>query len=112
MIKITHFRFLLPKSIINLIPNNSPNFDPLESVNKEWIDKYNTLNFRKTLFFKGPLLYNDFVKACPVLSTKNCVKKFLHEYQSMGDPNVWESNNNILANISGPRRSDRTANFQ
>ena len=50
MIKITRFRFLLPKSIIDLIPNNSPNFDPLESVNKEWIDKYNTLNFRKSLF--------------------------------------------------------------
>ena len=112
MIKITRFKFLLPKSIIKLIPNNSPNFDPLESVHKEWMDKYNTLNFRKTLFFKGPLLYNDFVKACPVLSAKNCVKKFLLEYQSMGDPNVWESSNNILANISGPRRSERTANVQ
>ena len=76
MIKITRFKFLLPKSIIKLIPNNSPNFDPLESVHKDWMDKYNTLNFRKTLFFKGPLLYNDFMKACPVLSAKNCVKNF------------------------------------
>ena len=64
MIKITRFRFLLTKSIIKLIPNYSPNFDPSESVHKEWMDKYNTLNFRKTLFFKGSL-YNDFMRACP-----------------------------------------------
>ena len=73
------------------------------------MDKYNTLNFMKTLFFKGTLLYNDFMKACPVLSAKNCVKKFLLECQSMGDPNDWESSNNILANIGGPRRSERIA---
>ena len=110
MIKIIRFRSLLPKSIIKLIPNNSLNFDQLESVNKEWIDKYNTLNYRKPYFSRD--LYNEFVKACPALSTKNFVEQFIHECQSMGDPNVWESNNNILANISGPRRSDRTANFR
>ena len=107
MIKVTRFRLLLPKSIAKLIPNNSPNFDPSESVHQEWMHKYNTLNFRKTLFFKGPLLYNDFMKACPVLSAKNSIKIFLLEYQSKGDPNDWEPSNNILSNISGPRKSER-----
>ena len=50
MIKITRFRFLLPKSIVKLIPNNSPNFYPSESVHQEWMDKYNTLNFIKNIF--------------------------------------------------------------
>ena len=112
MIKITRFRFLLPKSIGKLIPNNSPNFNPTESVHQEWMNKYTTLNFRNTLFFKGPILFNDFMKACPAVLAKNCVKKFLLEYQSKGDPNDWESSNNILFNINGPRRSERNAKFQ
>ena len=112
MIKITRFRFLIPNSIAKLVPNNSPNFNLSESVQQEWMDKYNTINFRKTLFFKGPLLYKDFMETCPVLTVKNCVKKFLLEYQSKGDPNDWECTNNILANISGPRSSERKSNVR
>ena len=52
------------------------------------------------------------MKACPAVLAKNSVKNFLIEYQSKGDPNDWESSNNILFNISGPRRSERNAKFQ
>ena len=42
-----------------------------------------------------------------VCSHKSRVKKFLLEYQSEGDPEDWHSSNNILVNISGPRKSAR-----
>ena len=38
------------------------------------------------------------------------VKKSLLEYQSESDPEDYQSSNNILVNISGPRKSARNVN--
>ena len=38
---------------------------------------------------------------------KKHVKQFLIDNQSNGNPNEWEANNNIIVNISGPRKLTR-----
>ena len=73
MSKVTNVKGILPTSIENLIPANAPNFnfkfrDSLTS-SKEipmcqtWLENYNSISYRKSLFFRGPLLYNDFLES-------------------------------------------------
>ena len=70
MTKVTNIKGMLPTSIENLMPANAPNFnfkfrEILMSPNKvptcqNWLENYNSITYRKSIFFKGPLLYKDF----------------------------------------------------
>ena len=72
MSKITNVKGMLPTSIKNLIPANAPNFnfkfrESLTSSSETpmcqtWLQNYNSISYRKSLFFRGPLLYKEFFK--------------------------------------------------
>ena len=113
--KVLRFSSEIPQSIRNLIPPNSPSHHASHETNIDWLDTYGTAQFRNTIFFKGPLLHNDYTKSCPTIYSachninvyKKHVKQFLIDNQSNGNPNEWEANNNIIVNISGPRKLTR-----
>ena len=116
MTKVTDFPLMQPTSINSTFPENAPNFNVLRDVAGAWLDKYNTLCYRDSIFFKGPMLYADYKQLNTELlpynlhslhSHKNCIKQILIEYQCKGDPEEWLPSNNILVNISGPRKSAR-----
>ena len=130
MSKITNVKGMLPTSIENLFPANAPNFnfkfrDSLTS-SKEipmcqtWLENYNSISYRKSLFFRGPMLYKEFFREYQKqelgllifnreksYSSKNTITKFLVKCQSSGDPDDWQVNNNFLDTVSGPRTSNR-----
>ena len=118
MTKTTNFPSTQPKSINQLFPENAPHFNYSCEVSSTWLETYNTLCYRNSIFFKGPMLYADYktlnTELLPygqtLYSHKSRIKKFLLEYQSEGDPDEWHFSNNILVNISGPRKSVRNMN--
>ena len=115
MTKIIKFQSTLPKSICDIFKEFSIELEQISDIPNTWLDKYNTNNYRNSIFFKAPMLYLDYrslnvdeIPQCETINPhKRFVKKVLLEYQSSGDTNEWESSNNILINISGPRSSKR-----
>ena len=115
MSKIHMFVSNTPQSIRKLIPPNSPSHNASHNAEVDWIDIYCTAHYRNTIFFKGPLLHNDFVNKCPtvygacknITSYKKHTKQFLIDVQADGDIIEWEAKNNILVNINGPRKLTR-----
>ena len=113
--KVLRFSSEIPKSIKDLIPKNSPSHSVCHEVSNDWLDTYGTAQYRNTVFFKGPLLHNDYVNACPAIysachninSYKKNAKNFLLQKQSDGSSHEWEAKNNILVHISGPRKMTR-----
>ena len=91
-----------------------------------WLEKYNALCYRNSIFFKDPILYADYKRLNTELLP--CVYRattiwtnFLFSQeprqkipsrilQSESDPEDWHSSNNILVNISGPYKSARNVN--
>ena len=67
--KIVRLTSDIPSSIRKLIPPNSPSHSPLNELVPERLNVYGTPNYRSTLFFKGPLLHNDFANACPLIDS-------------------------------------------
>ena len=57
MHKIKNFPNSLPLSVLDTIipvaPLDSLNYDTC----KDWLDKFGTISYRKSIFFKGPLIY-------------------------------------------------------
>ena len=78
--------------IRKLIPPNFPSHSPLHESVSEWLNVYGSPNYRNTVFFKGPLLHNDFANACPLIFSvcktvslyKTHAKKFLLQKQACG----------------------------
>ena len=118
MTKVTNIKGMLPASIEKLMPANAPNFnfkfrEILMSPNKvptcqNWLENYNSITYRKSIFFKGPLLYKDFFEEFQkeglgiilfnrenLVSCKKAITKFLVRCQSDGDPNEWQVTNNF-----------------
>ena len=60
MTKATDFRLAQPVSINNTFLENAPNFNYSHDVDSAWLEKYNTLCYRNSIFFKGPMLYADY----------------------------------------------------
>ena len=58
MHRIKYFQSTVPRSIINLFPDNMPNHTSnLNHDNSsEWLNTYSKRGFRSSIFFKGPLL--------------------------------------------------------
>ena len=118
MHKVSLFPKLLPQSLKNTIPGNAPTTiagDDTYEEYSDWLEKFGSLTYRNSLFYKGPLLYIDnkfngtrSPSACLSMKIfKNNVKNSLIKQQSSGEENEWLPNNFALYNIIGLRRSAR-----
>ena len=113
MYKCRHFPNSLPVSICNLIPKTIPNFDDNINDCGPWVDNFNTIIFRPSFFYKGPLLAitkenADAISASSILSIdlyKTYVKKMLIEQQSLGSDSEWPEF--LLNKIPGLRKFAR-----
>ncbi|MCP4492114.1 MAG: hypothetical protein GY820_33125 [Gammaproteobacteria bacterium] len=113
MHKIRHLPNTLPISISNTVPTNIPDLGATHETNQEWQNLYGNNYYKKSVFFKGPLLAisdsNISITTLPSLFSlniyKNSAKNFLLAQQYEGDSNEWP--NFLLYNIQGLRRSTR-----
>ena len=122
---IYYFPETLPRSIVQLISPGAPS--PALPTNEciTWYNDYNTIPYKKTVYFKGSLLYmdiihNNYIEAIhnthnhhtngQIMSRKafkNWCKHYLHKIQSDGNEQEWESGNFKLYQIKGIRRYER-----
>ena len=115
MHKVHKFTEFIPVSVSETISANAPCLDSDHVTCQEWLDIFGTSIYRKSIFFKGPLIYVDpEASKIDVTTTffsfnsyKTSAKKLLLELQKKGDANQWDSNNFLLYNINGLRRSAR-----
>ena len=113
MHKIKHLPTTLPISINNTIPSNIPDLGATHETNQEWLNLYGNNYYRKTIFFKGPLIAisdsNISITTLPTLFSlkiyKNSAKRFVLAQQNEGDSDEWP--NLLLYKIQGLRRSTR-----
>ena len=110
---------ILPFSVLQTIPPNAPVPGSTHETCTAWLDIYGTDTFKKSIFFKGPLLYNELscklntnntlINDCRTLySFKNIIKKHLLATQKEGDSEIW--NNFKIYHTPGLRKSSRTKN--
>lgn len=106
----------LPQTIQQLIPPDAPTPSAPVDYTSSWYETYNSHPYNKSIFFKGPILYNDIVNSNPELNlpaishvtVKNRTKKYLLNIQKTGDTEEWnESTHFKLIALNGLRRSDR-----
>ena len=117
MHKHKNFKSLLPQSINEIFPNNTPNYGSSFEENSDWLSVYNCPEFRRSVFYKGPMLaisdLNISKIVCPssVISLsiyKKSAKRVLLELQN-GDNDTHDWPPFILYNLPGLRHSNRTA---
>ena len=123
---IYYFPETLPRSIVQLISPDAPS--PALPTNEciTWYNDYNTIPYKKTVYFKGSLLYMDIIHNIYIEAIhdthnprymnnqimtkkafKNWCKDYLHKIQSDGNEQEWEASNIKLYLIQGIRRSER-----
>ena len=115
MHKVHKFTEFIPVSVSETISANAPCLGSDHVTCQEWLEIFGTSIYRKSIFFKGPLIYVD-PEASKIAgpatfysfnSYKNLAKKMLLELQKKGDETHWDSNNFLLYSINGLRRSAR-----
>ena len=114
--KTRHFPSLLPTSVVATISKESPVPDSTHVTCENWLNSYNNHFYRKSLFFKGPLLLlssgvEETLSLASLLTIscyKTNVKDFLLKIQSGSDPTNWQNSNFPLYNITGLRKSNIT----
>ena len=116
MFKINNAPSLIPTSIRKLIPENAPIAGDTHETCSPWLEKYNTSNFSKSLFYKGPLLYTNILSSArdkiitkTANSFKRTIRKYIFELQCSGDKIEWQCSNFQIFNIAGLRQSTRIA---
>ena len=113
MHKWHHFPKLLPPSVHNLIPHTIPKFGDGISECSVWAEKYNTVPYRPTFFYKGPLFAvtkesAEVISPATILSIKlyrSYTKQMLIEQQTSGSDSEWPEF--LLHKIPGLRKSAR-----
>ena len=115
MHKINKFPDKIPQSVGTTISPNAPTRGSNYETCDEWLDNYGTNVYRKSFFFKGPVIYSD--PSTLVLDTpaalrsidayKSNVKRFLLSIQEKGEGDEWHQDNFMLHNIQGLRKSAR-----
>ena len=112
--KLNNFQSLLPRSINELFPNNIPQHGSSFEENSNWLSVYNCAEFRRSVFYKGPILaltelnIRDITCPSSIFSLniyKKSAKRVLLELQSGGDEDDWPTF--ILFNLPGLRQSTR-----
>ena len=113
MFKVEHFPCLLPLSIRKTISKHSPKPESTHITCDNWLKIYNNYHYSKSLFYKGPLLFSqstinkNLSPICfhSIKAYKRDIKTALLQIQSSGLVDEWQSDNFILYNISGLRKS-------
>ncbi len=106
----------LPNSIIELIPDNAPDLTRSIEQSMSWYNEYNSVPYKNTVFFKGPLLYVELAQNSGYstdfnvrgkLSFKKRSKSLILSIQHSGNEQEWENENFKLYCLPGIRRSER-----
>lgn len=114
MHKIHHFPTALPSSICATIPSSAPTFTSNHDNSADWLENYNNIHFRSSIFFKGPLLvlslHNEDTPTTvtcntPIKPYKAMIKLTLLVLQNTGADDEWPQF--LLYRIQGLRKSDR-----
>ena len=111
--KIRNFPSLIPLSIRSTFSEDSPVSGSTQETCEEWLKTYNTHIYRKSVFFKGPMLNatssitttfipDSFFTAKALRAN---LKRSILDLQSSGDINEWQNENFILSHITGLRKS-------
>ena len=111
--KIQNYPSLLPNSIRETIPEDSPIAGSTHESCENWLKIYNTSNYNRSVFFKGPLLLsgtkvNENLPLTSYISMKlykTNVIEALRRIQSSGDACEWQNDNFLIYNYSGLRKS-------
>ena len=104
---------LLPQSIRETIPRDSPIAGSTHETCENWLKKYSNFNYAKSLFYKGPLLLSGtqimghlpLTSFLSIKTFKTNVKKESLSRQSSGETCEWHHNNFVIYNIDGLRKS-------
>jgi len=112
--KKRHFHNSLPPPIRQIFPDNTPDFNTDHVINKDWLTDYNNINYRNSVFFKGPLAYItqenlSIITPSSILSLniyKKSVNSLLLEHQNTGTHDEWPIP--MLNSLSGLRSSQRS----
>ena len=116
MHRVQFYKSSLPPSVSGLIPTSAPcpSDDRDHTLYKEWLDTYNTVVFRDSIFFKGPLLaittennrlLGNIHNTTSLYRYKNSLRKLLVELQGSGGSDEWPTF--LLNKIKGLRQSNR-----
>ena len=113
MHKINIYPSLLPQSIRDTISVDSQVAGSTHESCENWLKRYNNSHYCKSLFFKGPLLLSGttIMNDLPLASFvsiklfKSNIRHAILVLQGSGDSCEWQSNNFILHNITGLRKS-------
>ena len=111
MHKIKHYPNLIPLSITHMISPSSPVLNEDHETNMDWYNSHNDIFYRKSVFFKGPLLYQQSnIQDLIVLpqTLKSHLKRTQLALQSEGEDEIWP--NFMLYSVEGLRRSERNKN--
>ena len=111
--KAKHFHSLVPSSVRSTISEESPGPGSNYETCENWLKIYGNHIYAKSLFFKGPLILanskiNENLSPASFVTLKaykSNVKQALLIRQGDGDVNVWQTNNYVLYNTSGLRKS-------
>ena len=112
--KIKYMPSTLPKSVVELMPNNIPSYGSNFEDNIDWLSIYNQPLYRKSVFYKGPMLAitTENIEKVTTPSSlfsssiyKKEAKHTLLELQSGGQGEEWP--NFLLYNLPGLRTSAR-----
>ena len=113
--KIRYIPSLLPISVRLVIADDAPIPGSTYETSNAWLTIYGDTVYRKSVFFKGPLLSTNpnFIDTIYPETTvdvkviKRKLKCVMFDIQSMGENEEWTANNFILNNIPGLRSSAR-----
>ena len=116
MHRIINFPESVPPSVRATIAKDAPRSGDDHESCHYWLQLYNNISFKSTMFYKGPLIYADtkyehLISIATLMSFKsyrNKAKSLLLESQSNGTTEEWDPHNFALYKISGLRRSART----
>ena len=111
--KIKNFPSLLPTSVSSTISEDSPVPGSTHETCENWLKVYNNHIYNKSVFFKGPLIIansmmNENLSPASFISLKayrKNVKQALLIKQSSGDADEWRTDNFVLYNTTGLRKS-------
>ena len=113
--KVKHMPSLLPNSIVQLFPENLPEYKSSHEDNELWLATYSQPYLKNSVFYKGPILAitdeNVTGITCPsslfsINIYKKSSKRVLLDSQNVGNTDDWPPF--LLHNIPGLRQSNRT----
>ena len=114
--KVYYHPHLLPISVLQTVPSDSPSPTNPTDHTSDWYSKYNSNPYNMSMFFKGPLLSylilneNSLFTNANNFTFKRILKSYILEQQRLGNHDEWSPDNFRIFYIPGLRRSDRIKN--